>query len=115
MQRRTKVVLGSLVLIVVVGGGFAASKARGGKKDDGGKAVVVTRGTIVDKALAVGTIQPDVEITVKSKISGVVKRRFAEPGDYVHAGDPLLEIKPNPTPSELAEARRQVELRELEL
>ncbi len=115
MRRRSKVLLGSLVVLVLVGGGFAVKNARGGNKDDGPKAVTVTRGTIVDRALAVGTIQPDVEITVKSKISGVVKRRFAEPGDFVHAGDPLLEIKPNPTPAELSDARRQVELRQLEL
>ena len=115
MKRRTKVVLGSLVVFVLVAGGFAARSARGGNKDDGPKATTVTRGAIVDRALAVGTIQPDVEITVKSKISGVVKTLFAQPGDYVHAGDPLLEIKPNPTPSELADARRQVELRQLEL
>jgi len=115
MRRRTKVILGTLVVLLVVGGGFAVKSARGGNKDDGPKAVTVTRGAIVDRALAVGTIQPDVEITVKSKISGVVKRRFAEPGDFVHAGDPLLEIKPNPTPVELSDARRQVELRQLEV
>ncbi len=115
MRRRAKVILGSLTIVVLVGGGFAVKSARGGNKDDGPKAVTVTRGTIVDRALAVGTIQPDVEITVKSKISGVVKHRFAEPGDFVHAGDPLLEIKPNPTPVELSDARRQVELRQLEV
>ena len=115
MRRRTKVILGFLVVVVLGGGGFAVRNARGGNKADGPKAVTVTRGAIVDRALAVGTIQPDVEITVKSKISGVVKRRFAEPGDYVHAGDPLLEIKPNPTPVELSDARRQVELRQLEV
>ena len=115
MQRRTKIVLGSIVILMLVSGGFAVRKARGGNKDDGPKAVVVSRGTLVDRALAVGTIQPDVEITVKSKISGVVKRLFAQPGDYVHAGDPLLEMKPDPTPVELADARRQVELRQLEM
>ncbi len=115
MRRRTKFILGGLVIAVLAGGGFAVKSARGGNKDDGPKAVTVTRGSIVDRALAVGTIQPDVEITVKSKISGVVKRLYAEPGDYVHAGDPLLEIKPDPTPVELADARRQVELRQLEL
>ncbi len=115
MRRRTKIVLGSLVLIVLVGGGFAVRNARGGNKSNGPKAVVVARGSIVDRALAVGTIEPDVEITVKSKISGVVKRLYAEPGDFVRAGAPLLEIKPDPTPVELADARRQVELRQLDL
>jgi HlyD family secretion protein len=52
---------------------------------------------------------------VKSKVSGVVQKRFADVGDYVAAGAPLLEIRPDPTPMELADARRQVELRQLEL
>ena len=115
MRRRTKVILSSLVVLVLVGGGFAVRNARGGNKDNGPKSAVVTRGAIVDRALAVGTIEPDVEITVKSKISGVVKRLYSEPGDFVRAGAPLLEIKPDPTPVELADARRQVELRQLDL
>ena len=76
--------------------------------------IKASRGTIVDKALAVGTIEPENEISVKSKISGVVKRIFVEPGSYVNAGDPLLEVKPDPTPLELADAKRQVELEEVQ-
>lgn len=77
-------------------------------------AVNVSHGTIVDKALAVGTIEPENEISVKSKISGVVKKIYVEPGSYVRAGDPLLEVKPDPTPLELADAKRQVELEEVQ-
>lgn len=77
--------------------------------------IKVTRGTITDKALAVGTIEPENEISVKSKISGVVKKIFIEPGSYVKAGEPLLEVKPDPTPLELADAKRQVELEEVQL
>jgi HlyD family secretion protein len=47
---------------------------------------------------------------VKSKISGIVKRSFREVGDRVSAGDPLFEILPDPTPLELTEARREVEI-----
>ena len=46
----------------------------------------------IDKALAVGTIEPLVEVSVKSKLSGVVKARFAEVGDFVKAGDPLMDV-----------------------
>jgi HlyD family secretion protein len=77
--------------------------------------VKVQRGSIVDKALAVGTIEPENEISVKSKISGVVKRIFVEPGTYVRAGEPLLEVKPDPTPLELADAKRQVEIEEVQM
>src|SRR3990172_7815011 len=115
MKRRTKVVVGVLGLAVVLAGvGVVRSKADG-SADGTTKTVSVTRGQIVEKALAVGTIEPRVEISVKSQISGVVGRLYADVGDLVRAGDPLLEVKPNPTPLELADARRQVELRHIEL
>lgn len=77
--------------------------------------VKVERGNIMDKALAVGTIEPENEISVKSKVSGVVKRIFADVGTYVKAGQPLLEVRPDPTPLELADAKRQVQLSEVDL
>jgi HlyD family secretion protein len=84
------------------------------KNDEGalGK-VKATRDNIIEKALAVGTIEPENEISIKSKVSGVVRRIFADAGKYVKAGDPLLEVKPDPTPLELAEAKRQVQLQEV--
>jgi HlyD family secretion protein len=45
----------------------------------------------------------------------VVSRIFAEPGTYVKAGDALLEVRPDPTPLELAEAKRNVQLAQVEL
>jgi HlyD family secretion protein len=40
---------------------------------------------------------------------------FVVEGGFVRAGDPLLEIRPDPTPVELVEARRQVELRQIDV
>jgi HlyD family secretion protein len=53
---------------------------------------------------------PDQEIQVKSQISGIVKQAFVEVGDRVEAGQPLFAITPDPTPLELAESERAVEL-----
>lgn len=92
---------------------FSWGCSKNGEADTGPKTVKVTRQTITDKALAVGTLDPVNEISVKSKVSGVVKKLFADAGDYVHAGDPLLEIKPNPTPIELAEATRNAEMAQI--
>jgi HlyD family secretion protein len=108
------------VLVLVAGGlaiaaGAAAFTVRGNGGPATAAGVEVGRGDIVDRALAVGTIVPEIEVSVKSKVSGVVRRRFAEPGDYVEAGAPLLEIRPDPTPLELVEARRAVELQEIQL
>lgn len=72
--------------------------------------IEVSRGSIVSLALATGNIQPENEVQVKSKISGVVKRFYAEPGSFVQQGAPLLEVQPDPTPLELAEAKRNLEL-----
>jgi HlyD family secretion protein len=97
--------------IVVVGGLAAGLYSRTTSPDSGGfKTVAVIRGDVVEKALAVGSIKPRREIAVKSKISGIVKRSYREMGDRVRAGDPLFEILPDPTPLELTEARRDVEI-----
>jgi HlyD family secretion protein len=113
MRRRTKVILGSTATVLVLGAGGIA--VRGNGADEAGpRSVTVERGTVVARALAVGTIQPETEISVKSKVSGVVQRLFVEEGEYVEAGAPLLEIRPDPTPLELVEARRALELRGIE-
>jgi HlyD family secretion protein len=114
MKRRTKVVFG-VAAAAVVGVGVVAAVRNGGSNGNDVRTVEVERGEIVDRALAVGQIEPEVEISVKSKISGVVSQEFAEVGEFVRAGAPLLEIKPTPTPLELVETRRQLELRQLEL
>ena len=115
MQRRTKIVLGAAGIAVVLGGAGVMRSKASGSADGSTKTVTVARGTIVEQALAVGQVEPRVEISVKSQVSGVVGRLYAEEGAFVHAGDPLLEVKPTPTPLELADARRQVELRQIEL
>jgi HlyD family secretion protein len=89
-----------------------------GSKDGSDKGLLkvkVTKGNIIDKALAVGTIEPENEISVKSKVSGVVNKIFADAGTYVKAGQPLLEVRPDPTPLELADAKRSVELAQVEV
>ncbi|QQR72643.1 MAG: efflux RND transporter periplasmic adaptor subunit [Holophagales bacterium] len=109
MSRSMRIVIGSFAVGIVGAGAFFLSQ-RAAAKSDGLTTVSVSRGTIVDKALAVGQIVPDQEIQVKSQISGIVKECFVEVGDRVEIGQPLLVISPDPTPLELAEAERRVEL-----
>jgi HlyD family secretion protein len=110
---KKKIVIPVTVAVVVIIAGFMLF---GGSKrtDETTLAKIkVTRATIVDKALAVGTVEPENEISIKSKVSGVVKKIYADAGTHVKAGDPLLEVKPDPTPLELADAKRQVQLAEV--
>lgn len=100
-----------VILIVIV----AVVTMGGGGRDTGPETVQVERKTITDKALAVGSIEPLNEIAVKSKISGMVGRMFVDVGDYVRENDPLIEVKPNPTPMELVGAKRNVEMKRIAL
>jgi HlyD family secretion protein len=97
--------------VLVLGGLAAGFYSRAGARDNGlFKTVAVTRGDVVEKALAVGSIKPRREIAIKSKISGIVHSSYHEMGDRVRAGEPLFELLPDPTPLELTEARREVEI-----
>jgi HlyD family secretion protein len=114
MRRRTLIILAILVPLLAAGG-WAAKKKLSTPKEEGPKPIAVTRGELTDKAMAIGTIEPRVEVGVKSILAGVVRKRYAEVGDYVKKGAPLLEISPNPTPLELIELRRSIEMREIDL
>ncbi len=106
LKKRTLVIVGGFIIVILVlvvllgqrGGSSSRSRVR------------VERQDIVDKALAVGSVEPLDEIAVKSKISGVVGELFVDVGDYVEKNDPLLDVRPDPTPIELAEAKRNVEM-----
>ncbi|HYH07084.1 MAG TPA: efflux RND transporter periplasmic adaptor subunit [Thermoanaerobaculia bacterium] len=108
MSRLAKTLVLLVVLALASVGVYAV--ARNGKKKDGGfKEVEVTQGTIVEKAVAVGQIQPRQKFQVKSKISGIVRRAHVQVGDTVKTGDALFEIAPDPTPLEVTEVDRRVE------
>lgn len=110
MSKATKVGLSVLVLGGMGVGAFFLMSKNAAAKNGGLTTVAVEKGTIVDKALAVGQIVPDQEIQVKSQISGIVKETYVEVGDRVEIGQPLFRISPDPTPLELAEQERGVEL-----
>jgi len=101
------------VLVVLLGLVVAATAVyaftRLQKKDNGLKLVEAQMGSITEKAVAVGQIQPRQKFSVKSKISGIVKSCRIQVGDAVRAGDPLFEIAPDPTPLEQTEVDRQVD------
>jgi len=112
---KKKVAFSTVGVLVLVGVGFVLLN---GSKDSDDKAlprIKVAKGNIVDKALAVGTIEPENEISIKSKVSGAVARIYADAGTYVKAGQPLLEVRPEPTPIELAEAKRGLELAQVDV
>jgi len=75
----------------------ACSGADGGEV---GPTASVERGTIERRVVATGTIEPEKEIEVRPRISGVVETVHVKAGDRVVAGQPLVEVE-----KELAEVR----------
>lgn len=112
MPSKKWIIIVSAAILVIAIAALAASRRKPASKT---ATVKVEKKDIVQKALAIGSLEPRDEVAVKSKISGVVGRIFVEVGAYVQRGQPLLEVRPDPTPMELVEAKRNVEMAEIEL
>ncbi len=108
-----KIIIFAAIAIVIGTAVYLKTESSSKAADNGIRMIKVERGDIAEKALAIGRIEPRKEIAVKSKISGIVKSVFVEVGDTVKPGDPLIEIRPDPTPLEYAEAKRNVEIAEV--
>lgn len=104
-----------LVLLAGLGIGAYLALGAGTTSENGIDTVSPVMGSITVKAVAIGQIEPLHEIEVKSKVSGIVRKSFVDVGDEVERGQPLIEIEPDPTPLEYAEAKRGVELAQVEL
>jgi HlyD family secretion protein len=94
-----------LLAAVIIFFGF---RDNSGNNAQGTRLFKVTRGDIVDKAIAVGEIEPEKEIEVKSHIAGVVSRLFVEENDQVKVGEPLFEVSPRATPEQIVNAELAV-------
>jgi HlyD family secretion protein len=101
------------ILVVIVAAVLFFALSGSASRENGFRTFPCVKGDIIDKALAVGTIVPRHEIAVKAKISGIVKKLYMDVGEHVNIGDPLLDIAPDPTPLEYAEAKRQVEINQV--
>ena len=108
MRKLFKTLIWLVILVAIAGGLYAWARSSKGDKD-GNKLVSVEQGSITEKAIAVGQIQPRQKFQVKSKISGIIRKCMVSVGDKVRAGDALFEIGPDPTPQELTDVDRSVD------
>jgi len=108
MRKLFKTLIILVFLVAVAGALYALARANKGDKD-GPKQVSVDIGSITEKAIAVGQIQPRQKFSIKSKLSGIVRKCLVNVGDRVRAGDPMIEIAPDPTPQELTDVDRQLD------
>lgn len=112
---KKKIIIAIIVLVIVVVVLVIVKQKSSQKSKNGLKTEEVKKGNVIVKALAIGQIVPRQEISIKSKISGIVKKKMAQVGDYVTRGQTLIEIDPDPTPIEYTQAKRNVEFSEISL
>jgi len=102
----------AFLIFLVLGAVFLTFKAKNGKGEQL-KTMEAQTGEIAETALAVGTIEPENEVKVKSTISGIVSEIYFKTGDKKEKGESLFKVSPNPTPLEYAEASRNIEVAEV--
>ncbi|PSB82355.1 efflux RND transporter periplasmic adaptor subunit [Photobacterium damselae subsp. damselae] len=66
--------------------------------------LIVEKRTIEKRAVAVGNIVPAHSISIKSQINGIVGEIYVKVGEKVKQGQPLIKVRPNPTPQALTDA-----------
>jgi HlyD family secretion protein len=99
-----KITAASIIIVLVGAIIFFGFQSNSGNANEGIKLIPVEKGHIIDKAIAVGEIEPEKEIEVKSHIAGVVSKLFVEENDQVKVGDPLFEVSPRSTPEQIVNA-----------
>ncbi len=77
--------------------------------------LTVVKGTIEKQAVAVGSIVPAHSVSIKSQIDGIVGEIYAQVGEKVEQGQPLIKVRPNPTPQALTDASTELMRSEADL
>ncbi len=113
---------GAFLALVVLG---AAGCQTGEAAEDTGPRLITaeaTRGDLLIRAEATGTVEPVRKVEVKSKASGEILRLHADIGDVVVRGTLLAQIDPrdvrnryNQVEADLAVARAQLEIAQAQL
>lgn len=70
--------------------------------------LAVEKGTIEKEAVAVGKIVPAHSVSIKSQIDGIVGEIYAQIGENIKQGQPLIKVRPNPTPQALTDASTEL-------
>ena len=92
----------TIVIILAIASGFIIWSQKNKCTNNVVPTVTVQKGTIVEKAQAIGYIEPLYSNTVKSSVGGTVAKIYHYEGEYVPKGELLLEVNPEPEPADYA-------------
>jgi HlyD family secretion protein len=106
-MKKFLIALGIIILIIIVAVVYLRHRIKTNIVQ--APIVAVARGSVVDRAQAIGHIKPDHSSTVKSPVDGSVAEIYHYEGEYVTKGTLLLKVKPEPEPSTYAETYQNLQ------
>ncbi len=102
---RWKIVAIAVVLALGAGGTFLALSLRPEESAARSRAIEARLGDLVETASASGTVEPSVQVAVKSRASGEVVEVLVQEGDRVEVGDLLVRLDPRDAEQGVREAQ----------
>ena len=104
-KKRRWIWLSVLVFALMGVGAGVRAALKPDRSIDPSKLVPIERGDIARSVVATGKIEPRAKVEVKSKASGIVKRIFFDYGDWVKAGQVLVELDKEELEARVREAK----------
>jgi HlyD family secretion protein len=104
-KKRRWIWLSVLVFALMGVGAGVRAALKPDRSIDPSKLVPIERGDIARSVVATGKIEPRAKVEVKSKASGIVKRIFLDYGDWVKAGQVLVELDKEELEARVREAK----------
>ena len=98
MKKKWKVIIGitlSIVVIGIVGKQCAKKPAKDISSLTTDQSYTVIKGDIDAKIEITGEIQPQTQVSLKSKVSGKIVKFYVEENDYVKTGQVVADIEPD--------------------
>lgn len=113
-KKRLIWIVSVIVLLLVSVGGLIAAKS-GGTKIDPSKLAKVEKGDLAKSVVATGKVTPIVQVEIKSKASGIVKKLYVDYGDRVKEGQVLAELDKVEIEAQVRSQKANVEASEANL
>jgi HlyD family secretion protein len=107
-------IVAAVVAVALAGGGVLLSR-RGRESGRPAPTLRARRGDLVEVATASGTVEPDVQVEVKSRASGEVVEVLVDEGDQVEAGQLLVKLDPIDAERQVRDSRAALSRAEADL
>lgn len=114
MKNSGKVVVTALIAVMLIGTFFFLWK-KSQPKETEYEILQATLGTIENKTVATGKVEPRDEILIKPQISGIVSEVLKEAGQRVKQGEVIATVKVIPEMGQLNSAESRLRLAEIAL